>query len=139
MKNKHMTPHPHLEVMKLFIADVEQFGMDAHTHWRWRQAGSLGWRLCDNSPGWHLSCEYSRIPRTILINGRDVPEPARAPLDYDQEYWIPAIHYSGRVSQHAWRDDTSDHLWLAAGLIHLTKEAAAAHAEALLSFTALPQ
>jgi hypothetical protein len=133
-----MTPNPHIESMKLFIEDVEQFGTDAHTHWRFRIRGGSSWRRCKGMPRWSPALEYSRVPKTILINGRDVPEPARTRPDHGLDYWVPSLLHSERVLGYVWKDDEMDRRWFAAGFIHLTREAAVAHAEALCSFTALP-
>ena len=75
-------------------------------------------------------------PRTININGFEVPEPVREPLPVGSEYFtadpvIPAYH-----REYVWRDDSADQTFLKRGVIHLTKEAAIQHAKALLSFTA---
>lgn len=80
------------------------------------------------------SYEYRRKPKTILINGFEVPEPVRDPLHYDQEYWLanPTEH---TARKYEWEGDDVDLRWLAAGLIHLDKESAQIHIDALLSFT----
>jgi hypothetical protein len=71
-------------------------------------------------------------PKTININGFEVPEPVREKLDNGDRYWV-----SGAASsfETAWADDDRDNNYLNLGLIHLTKEAAELHREALLSFT----
>lgn len=83
------------------------------------------------------SYEYRRKPskpRTININGYEVPEPVREPLECGQEYWLAEIPRSAPVA-YQWCDDKYDYQWLAAGLIHLSEEAAQIHIDALLSFT----
>ncbi|HCU0871584.1 hypothetical protein [Morganella morganii] len=77
--------------------------------------------------------EYRLKPRYIDINGHQVPEPVREPLEDDQEYWIADIRYA--VSVFNWENNDADNRWLERGIIHLTKEAAEAHSAALLSFT----
>ncbi len=77
--------------------------------------------------------EYRLKPSFIDINGHQVPEPVREPLEDDQEYWIADIRYA--VSVFNWENNDADNRWLERGIIHLTKEAAEAHSAALLSFT----
>lgn len=77
--------------------------------------------------------EYRLKPSFIDINGHQVQEPVREPLEDDQEYWIADIRYA--VSVFNWENNDADNRWLERGIIHLTKEAAEAHSVALLSFT----
>lgn len=77
--------------------------------------------------------KYRRKPKTILINGHDVPEPHYTPLKDGEEYWVLSL-LSG-VTSLRWEDDDSDNRYLKNGFIHLTKEAAQKHYEALKSFT----
>jgi len=89
------------------------------------------------------NCDSSKIrikPETLLINSHEVHEPVREPLKDGQAYWVPDLRYygnnnNGDVDNFLWSGRTCDLQRLAAGVIHLTKEAAIAHAEALLSFT----
>lgn len=77
--------------------------------------------------------EYRRKPRTININGHKVPEPVREPLECDTEYYfvdLDMLCFCG-----VWDDHVVDENRLKRGLIHLTEDAAIAHAKALLSFT----
>lgn len=78
-------------------------------------------------------------PKTININGHEVPEPVREPLEYGQFYFIPIVDYEDSTSQISWDGGLYDRRNLSRGLIHLTAEAAEAHAKALLSFTQLPE
>jgi len=77
---------------------------------------------------------YRRKPRTIHINGFEVPEPFRGRLELKQKYWVIAV--SSRCALfNSWCASDLERYWMAAGLIHLTKEAAELHRKALLSFT----
>ena len=74
-------------------------------------------------------------PKThIVINGFDVPEPEREPLPNDTTYYVPDL-YNGGAWGYEWDNGEVDHRLLNSGLIHLTKEAATAHAKALISLT----
>ena len=85
-------------------------------------------------PEWMVENEYRRKPQVILINGHEVPEPCRTPLQDGTNYWIPGILIS--ATQFRWQDDDIDTSYLENGFVHLTKEAAEKHFNALKSFTA---
>lgn len=75
-------------------------------------------------------------PRTILINGIEVPEPLISAPKVGISYcYLSLGHREHSVYESRWNDDIADHRILKRGLIHLTKEAAETHARALLSFT----
>lgn len=75
-------------------------------------------------------------PETININGHEVPAPLREAPAVGVEYWLGDPTMTNHTERpQTWLDDTQDIIWLARGLCHSTKEAAQAHARALLSFT----
>lgn len=74
-------------------------------------------------------------PETITINGHEVPCPVREPLGAGQGFWLADTTHTCLCAWYAWSSTTLYRSWLDLGLIHSTKEAASAHAEALLSFT----
>lgn len=74
-------------------------------------------------------------PRFITINGFEVPEPVREPLERGERYWVVELGSLRHCSNFAWACGGFDRLALQRGLIHRTKEAAEKHARALLSFT----
>lgn len=78
-------------------------------------------------------------PKTILINGIEVPEPVRneSQLAEGQLIYIADPNRDSKVDFWRWDQDLkSPRKFLERGLIHLTQEAAEIHARALLSFTA---
>ncbi|QYC51759.1 hypothetical protein vBPmiSPMCJR_029 [Proteus phage vB_PmiS_PM-CJR] len=90
------------------------------------------WVNCQNHMCFYDELEYRLKPRTININGFEVPEPLRSIPPYDTEYFL--IDFL-TVNEFTWTNDDDEHHWLKAGLIHLTRENAEKHLEALLSFT----
>jgi len=128
--------HPHAENMRLYAEDA----METDKPWeRWEYESHMlgGWKPVACHPYWEQDIRYRRKPRTITINGHEVPEPMREAPEDGCSYWLPMITDSGFVSgRTTWNQDSSDDRWLARGLCHTTKEAAEAHARALLSFTA---
>jgi hypothetical protein len=76
--------------------------------------------------------DYRIAPSTITIGGMEVPEPLRTAPKDGTEYFIVGLLSNGLVTNPIWRGDSSELSWLARGLVHLTKEAAIAHAESLI-------
>jgi len=72
---------------------------------------------------------------TANINGFDVLAPETEPPKEGTLYWIPVVSAKELASCARWAKDAIDNRSLKRGLVHLTKEAAQAHAKALLSFT----
>ena len=86
-------------------------------------------------PDWAVTRKYRRKPKTILINGHEVPEPHRKPLEIDNPYWTFTFFFAGVIEVY-WGGDSEDRNAFNNGFIHLTKEAAEKHLNALKSFTA---
>lgn len=77
------------------------------------------------------SFKWRIAPKTINIAGYEVPEPHREPLERNTNYWTFTPFY-GVVSP-VWMGDPRDSLALKNGFVHLTKEAALQHYEAIKS------
>lgn len=75
-------------------------------------------------------------PKTININGHEVPEPVKVKPEIGTRCYYPIL---SNKSKYNWvsffEGDEFDNRILDKGLMHLTAEAAQKHAEALLSFT----
>lgn len=129
-----MSKHPHAENMALYAQDA----METDRPWeRWEVKTRMGgWHLFDCHPEWIADREYRRKPRTININGFEVPEPMREAPRIGSIYYAPTITYFNiATGSTTWDGGTVDCCWLARGLCHTTREAAELHARALLSFT----
>ena len=85
-------------------------------------------------PEWAVTRKYRRKPKVIMINGHEVPEPHRTPLKDGEVYW--ALTLFSRATSLRWKDDDFDNSYLENGFIHLTRDAAEKHFNALKSFTA---
>jgi len=81
------------------------------------------------------SLKFRIAPKTIKINGHEVFEPYKEELEYGTEYFYPCISYPDGYGSFCWNGYGDNFYHLNAGIVHLTKEAAIKHAEALLSFT----
>lgn len=117
--------HVHHDMIVAWAADpsrvVEIRGVD----WTWRETVA---------PTWGTQNEYRfkpAEPKYIVVNGIQVPEPVRGELENDQRAWLADISLA--IPCHInWLDTTAHNRWLSLGLIHLTREAAQAHIDAML-------
>lgn len=76
--------------------------------------------------------EYRLAPRTILVNGVEVPAPEKeAPAD-GAEYFVPQFLDIGAYEALYWKQDELDARLLERGLVYLDKESAIARAKAML-------
>jgi hypothetical protein len=132
---KELTPHPQADILRA-IADGKTVQMRSRLRpTTWHDEPTPFEYLSDELFEWRIK------PETITINGHEVPAPVREPLENGQVYWQVSLGNDDMCFQYAWRGDYSGDMLLLKrgllkrGLIHLTREAAIAHAEALLSFT----
>ncbi|KJV07986.1 hypothetical protein [Methylocucumis oryzae] len=101
--------------------------------WQWLDCGQ--WVDATNPLLFNLTCKYRRKPKTININGFEVPEPVRTPLKDGEEYFYLELLDSSLYKRALWLGYKMDINRLNLGLCHLNSESAALHAKALLSFT----
>ncbi|HCT9044814.1 TPA: hypothetical protein OUB92_000755 [Morganella morganii] len=125
-----MSGHPHAALMEK-AAEIAK--TDEHWYRHFQVFLNDNWSEPSSEFKFYSGGEYRLKPRFIDINGHQVPEPVREPLEDDQEYWIADIRYAPSVFN--WENNDADYRWLERGIIHLTKEAAESHSAALLSFT----
>lgn len=80
-----------------------------------------------------MDYEIEVVPRTIVVNGIEVPEPMRKPPRVGETYCLanPFVE-AGFEFVGAWTgdDEMRDH-WVRFGLVHDNAEAAAAHGKAM--------
>jgi hypothetical protein len=91
------------------------------------------WRSVD-IPTWSPNCVYRfkpAEPKYIVVNGIQVPEPVRGGLEHNQEYWL-VDPTAWLITSGLWSFTNIEKQWLSLGLIHLTREAAQAHSDAML-------
>ena len=126
--------HIHAELMAQYAEDA----LETDKPWeRWEFShDDRDFLPLASHPQWIIDNKYRRKAKTILINGYEVPEPCRTPLDIDDVYWTFIFFAEEGVIQFDWADNSKDNSCLRNGVIHLTKEAAEKHFNALRSFTA---
>lgn len=135
-----MTAHKHAALMLQYAQDAAE----TDRPWeRWEVFVENEWRRCEISPSWIEDYNYRRKPQTIkvTVNGKEMefPEPLTAKvIEGDFVYVLdksnPAETSPFRVIPLRLRFQPNDFLsywYLKNGLMHHTKEAAQAHADAL--------
>ena len=133
-----MKPHPHAELMAEYAKDAAE----TDTPWeRWERMflplPERGWEPMNSRTSIaNLDYAFRRKPKTININGFEVPEPMRVKPEKGSKYYLTEVDMGARDIE--WDDDETDNRWLKSGICHATAEAAELHRKALLSFTALP-
>lgn len=86
------------------------------------------------SEEWYMNCSVvvKTKPKTITVNGFEVPEPVREELKCGGSYYVPNVITDGLWAISTWKGVDRDYRNLDRSLIHLTKESAIAHAKAML-------
>jgi hypothetical protein len=76
---------------------------------------------------------YTIAPKTITVNGFDVPAPETVAPDYGTKYCVPALCTDDLVDGGVeWNGDKHDGLYLQRGIVYLNKDHAIARAKAML-------
>lgn len=132
-KGENMAQHVHAKEMMQYAEDATK----TDKPWElWEYIDYMGWRNLSTHPTWLTGAKYRRKPEYIDINGFKVPKPVTSLLEEGKLYYSPVITTRDDADfSNLWRNSILDYRRLRAGLVHLTKEAAEIHAEALLSFT----
>ena len=99
----------------------------------WKDFDVKSIEACFNLLAGHLNAdvEWRIAPKTIKIGDYEVPEPCRKVPEIGQKIWVvdPFCHFT----EFAWNGNKACHLALEGGFVHLTKEAARQHYEAIKS------
>ena len=126
--------HIHAAAMAQYAEDAVKTDMPWE-RWEVSYPDSDRFRNLLGNPEWATNRKYRRKPKVILINGHEVPEPHRTPLQCGEVYWTFTFFCADVINVY-WAGDSDDNNALKNGFIHLTKEAAEKHYNALKSFTA---
>ena len=122
--------HPHADSMLEWEKDQRE---NPGQVWQ-RRSNTDGdpWRDMQGTIAWDECAQYRRKPTARRIGAYEYPKPeSKAPAN-GAKYWIPSLASEESATAYTWRNDETDFRWLAQGLVHLTKEAAEAHCEAML-------
>ena len=126
-------PHPHAASMLLYAQDAAETDKPWE-RWLCMCKKDAIWRDgFEEHPIWHEDFEYRRKPKTITVNGIEVPEPIREEPKVGELYFVVNLSAFTLVTSNTWANDVYDIEWFKRGLLHFTEEAAIAHTEALLA------
>lgn len=123
--------HKHAAMM----AEYARIAAEHKEPWKFfqcRHDAAVEWCDCNTGLLWLVEREYRLKPRTIRIGEIDVPEPMRSAPEAGSCYFFLALTGSGMVVESEWGGNWVDELSLSRGICHTTKEAAIAHAKALI-------
>ena len=123
-----MNPHPHAEVLRA-IADGVSLS-EFEITW----GSKSEWMPLDLRFG-YLVAEYSEIrrkPQHIMVNGFKVPKPLDVMPKDCEAYFVPSFDCEHLYQKDSWTDHAIDNRLFDRHICHATKEAAIAHAKAML-------
>jgi hypothetical protein len=125
------TPHKHAALIKQWADDPSQ------TVWTWVSAD---WYPCQGTIDWYTDSVYAVGPRPAeppkkmcVLAGVKFPAPETEKPKLGANYFVADVR--GGYYDCTWDDHPVDNKRLQSSTLHLTKEAAQAHANALLAAT----
>ena len=90
------------------------------------------WYDCVESPDWCPGVQYRRKPQVIRVGRHEFPKPITFAPKIDTIYWIIRLLPEGYTPDDLiWSSDETDASLLRNNMIHLSREAAQAHADVL--------
>lgn len=124
-------PHPHAASMLLYAQDAAE----TDKPWeRWEfKGGDAGFNRCLKHPEWQEQFEYRRKPKTITVNGVEVPEPIRKEPEIGDKYYLVYPITGNFFIDYSWTNSKQEKQWLEKGLLQQTRHAAIAHAKAMIA------
>ena len=129
--------HVNAEILRA-IADGEKVqyrdvakGEDWACTGPWKDFDVKSIEACFNLLAGYPVVEWRIAPETIKIGDFEVPAPCRKVPEIGQKIWVvdPFCHFT----EFTWNGNKACHLALEGGFVHLTKEAARQHYEAIKS------
>ncbi|WP_434526578.1 hypothetical protein [Photorhabdus asymbiotica] len=120
--------HVHAEQMMQYAQDA--FKTDKPwLLWEMYDDANELWEDILHHPNWNPDFKYRRKPEMITVGKISFPKPVDYELKEKDRYFTAS---SDGVGYFVWRDDNIDYYYLQSGVIHLTKEAAKQHVEAII-------
>jgi hypothetical protein len=126
--------HIHAELMMQYAEDAMN-NDKPWLLWESKDEHDECWKTRFVHPRWIKEVQYRRKPKTININGFEVPEPLREYPEVGTVIFLASTNCTMGNNHSKWRNDYTYLEWLEKGIVHLTSEAAQEHINAILSFT----
>ena len=81
--------------------------------------------------------QFRLAQERVTVGDVSFPKPESEPPELGTEYWIadPSYRHYETPNTLTWVDDSTDHMFLKRGLIHLSRGSAVAHAKALIKLS----
>lgn len=121
--------HKYAQVLR-WIADGERIQQDFRGEWRVCANCNLLLMIANGSAD--SPSTFRLAPRTIRVNGVEVPAPEKVAPEKGSTYYIPDIGVDTFYYEHKWFNDRFDLKNLERGLIYRNTEDAIARAKAML-------
>ena len=126
-------PHKHAEFLRAIADGVPPSEFEGR--FLRRDGGWSEWIALEDFSIPMITVEIRRKQKTITVNGFEVPEPLRVMPEIGTTYFAPSVsggtlYVSDKVLNHV--KEYYGAVIFNRGLMHLTKEAAIAHAKAML-------
>ena len=130
---KTLTPP---EVVQAILANkrVEIRGVIASQNDDWKPLDEYEIRIRVLTSGLFM---FRLAQEMVTIGDVSFPKPESSPLELDAEYWIAEPNYTHYATTRSitWKGNSTDNMYLERGLVHLSRENAVAHAEALIKLS----
>jgi len=126
-----MTAHKHAALMLQYAQDAAETDKPWE-RWEWRDINTDQFITCNQHPSWSLNGGFRRKPQVIRVGRHEFPKPITRELNGGTDYFYVRVGDTCfEVDSDNWADCDYDLMRFASRRIHLTKEAAQAHANVL--------
>ncbi|WP_315540006.1 hypothetical protein [Eikenella corrodens] len=135
-----MAAHKHAALMLQYAQDAAETD-SPWERWEYSDTATLNqhgekirddWFDCRDNPDWCPDVQYRRKPQVIRVGRHEFPKPIAFTPPKDTIYWITRLRPEGyTASDLIWGDDKVDFDLLKSCVVHLSREAAQAHADVL--------
>ena len=125
-----MTAHKHAALMLQYAQDAAETERPWE-RWEIKTDGDTWVELIKN-PSWFEDRKYRRKPQVIHVGRHEFPKPIAFTPPKDTIYWITRLRPEGYAPDDLiWSGDKTDFNLLKSCVVHLSREAAQAHADVL--------
>ena len=126
-----MTAHKHAALMLQYAQDAAETDKPWE-RWEWRDINTDQFITCNQHPSWSLNGGFRRKPQVIRVGRHEFPKPIAFTPPKDTIYWITRLSAEGYAPDDMiWTGDKTDFDLLKSCVVHLSREAAQAHADVL--------
>ena len=128
---KQSNEHPHQESLTKWLTDVSQKIWARYEGGYWSDI-SPQHLICSGACGLKIHVGHTSPKRKIMIGDFEIDAPEVAGLVYGDAYFLTNTEGLALYAAMTWVNNRYDNALLKRGLVHLNKEAAIAHAKALI-------